>query len=251
MIDLKQISSILFVSLALALLFAGNCNAEPVKANKPSVTTSSSSAANAKEVKTAQVTANDAKSPAQRSASGQQSSINPMASKADAGSKVEKGKLKAGNTTVKTKSRSSFSHSSFVPPPPPVVPTLSGSSMIPTVVVGGELIEYLNGADLRDLQSKTTRELNKARTNLESQKELLAEKQKRALSFDSLYAEGVVSRRELQNCKKEAAEAESDLEESKILVQELEQKSDRIEARVKTLAKTKIVTGSKSGKRSP
>lgn len=248
------------------MLNDASCLAAPVKTDKPSSTNSSAPGADGKQLPPkAQTSKQQEKSPshsnemkgASAAASGspapssQQSSGIAKSSKAEAGSKVEKEKLKSGNSSVKTRSRSSFSHTSFVPPPPPVVPTLSGTSMIPTVVVGGELIEYMNSADLKDLQSKTTRELNKARTNLESQKELLAEKQKRALSFDSLYAEGVVSRRELQNCKKEAAEAESELEELKLLVQELEQKSDRIEARVKTLAKSKSVSSGKSARRSP
>lgn len=159
----------------------------------------------------------------------------------NAGSKVGEGNSKSSKNKVVAKTKSSISRSTFVPPPPPVVPTLSaaGLGLAPTVVLGGELIEYMSGGDLKDLQSKTARDLSKARNNLETQNELLAEKQKRALSFDSLYSEGVVSRRELQNCKKEAADAETELEDAKLLLQELERKNDRIEARMKALYKPK------------
>lgn len=154
-----------------------------------------------------------------------------------------------GKSSVQ-KRKSNLSPSALVPPPPPVIPSLSSPEMMPTVIVGGELIEYMSVEDLKELQIKTLRDLSKAKSDLTNQADLLDEKQKRAQSFDSLYAEGVVSKRELQNCKKEASDAESSYEQSKQLVQELEKKSSRIDERLKTLSKKSSAASKKIRKKS-
>jgi hypothetical protein len=253
--DLKQISSISFIMLA-PIVAPLVCVAETAKDAKAPAAQKVQTAAKSQASTTAPAQVSTAGGKGAKSASPDSGlKSNPANSakgdKAEAGSKVAKDDKSTKPAVAKSKSRSSsISRSSFVPPPPPVVPTLTGPGMVPTVVLGGELIEYMSGPDLKELQSKTSRDLSKARNNLTAQNELLAEKQKRALSFDSLYAEGVVSRRELQNCKKEAADAESELEDAKLLVQELERKNDRIEARVKALSKTKMA-GKKAPKNTP
>lgn len=162
-------------------------------------------------------------------------------------------KSAAPTSKTSTASKTSTSHrqvrsSQMVPPPPPVVPTFSvGAGMAPSVVLGGELIEYMSTSDLKDLHIKTERDLSKAKARLKEETESIADKQKRALSFQALYAEGVVSRKELELCKKEAETAGSDLEDVKLLVAELEQKFGRIEKRLKEL-KTKAEIAEKKKK---
>ena len=277
MIDLKQISCISFA--AMALLFVGNASlAQSAKDGKDGKALASKDAMKANSSAGSQgSTSNSVKKPvpsastnesvSKAATNAKQDKLPSTESKADAlgnksakpalGSKVDSAPVAVKTTktsgSVKTSAGAKtkyVSRSSFVPPPPPIVPTLTSPGMMPTVVIGGDLIEYMSAADLKDVQSRTARELAKAQNSLQMHKELLAEKQKRALSFDSLYAEGVVSRRELQLCKKEAADAESELEDSKLLVQELERKSERIETRVKALSKTKVA-GSKSSKKTP
>jgi hypothetical protein len=130
--------------------------------------------------------------------------------------------------------------SSFVPPPPPTVPTLSQIGMPgANIIFMGENVELLPLADVKDLQTKTESDLSKARRSLDEEITVAAEKKQRADSFDQLYAEGVVSRRELESSKTENEKATQDLADAKSLVYNLEQKYARIEKRLAELEKAK------------
>jgi multidrug resistance efflux pump len=94
-------------------------------------------------------------------------------------------------------------------------------------------------ADVKDLQTKTESDLSKARRSLDEEITVAAEKKQRADSFDQLYAEGVVSRRELESSKTENEKATQDLADAKSLVYNLEQKYARIEKRLAELEKAK------------
>ena len=88
-----------------------------------------------------------------------------------------------------------------------------------------------------------------AKDSLKEQNATFADKQKRALSFESLYAEGVVSRRELEQCKKEAKLATQELEDVELSLKDLHAKSTRLDQRLKDLLKTKMADGNKRQKR--
>lgn len=127
-----------------------------------------------------------------------------------------------------------------MPPPPPTVPTLSQMGTAgANIIFMGENVELMPLADLKDLQTKTQTELAKARRSLEEEITVASEKKQRADSFDQLYAEGVVSRRELETSKTENEKATEDLQDAKSLVYNLEQKYSRIEKRLAELDKAK------------
>lgn len=129
----------------------------------------------------------------------------------------------------------------FVPPPPPTVPTLSGLGIqgMGPVILMGENIDYMSAADLRDLKEKTGRAIERSRRDLEDLISSADEKLQRANSFDKLYAEGVISRRELENSKHESNRATEDLSEAKQNLTLLEQKYARIEKRIAALNQAK------------
>lgn len=141
-----------------------------------------------------------------------------------------------------------------MPPPPPTVPTLSQIGMPgSSIIFMGENVELLPIADLRELKTKTEAELAKARRSLDEEISIAGEKKQRADSFDQLFAEGVVSRRELETSKTENEKSGQDLKDAKELVFNLEQKYARIEKRIADINKQKVAapkTKSQTKKRS-
>lgn len=124
----------------------------------------------------------------------------------------------------------------FVPPPPPTQASFSGLG--PTFVfMGVEPIELMSEKAVRELKPKTEVELEKAGKEHSRARDGLAELNKRSLLFEELFKEGVISRRELENCKKELKVAEEDNEEAAAKLKELEAKSKRLELRLKSFEK--------------
>lgn len=109
----------------------------------------------------------------------------------------------------------------------------------------GENIDYMPAKELAELKEKTMAEISKQRQTVDEQAASSNEKRQRAESFDKLYAEGVVSRRELEGSKTESEKAERDLKELKQSLNGLEQKFARIEKRLADLAKQKSTSKSK------
>lgn len=159
-------------------------------------------------------------------------------------------KSKSSEKSVSQKSdsrqkKSSITHkqqSLLVPPPPPSVPTLNDLGMPGmgnTMVFMGENVDYMPASELRDLKDKTVSEIERSRRSVEELSSSASEKQQRADSFDQLYAEGVVSRKELETSKHESEKTTQDLKEGKQMLSLLEQKLARIEKRLAELLKTK------------
>lgn len=108
---------------------------------------------------------------------------------------------------------------------------------MPNGVSGFEMIEFVSKGELCDLKERTTGELERAQKKLTLAKHQAGEKKKRAVSFETLYSEGVVSRRELEAAQHEALTTDDDLSEQEHRVDDLKAKLTRIEARLKSLAK--------------
>lgn len=250
---LKKISTISLIWLASGCLF-GSCYNPALAAESSTGKSEKSGASAVNSRKDASKTASGSE-PGESKAAASKSSSSKTKSSSASKEKIEtaeaisnKSSSSINKSNNRNSSRRQVRSSQMVPPPPPVVPTFSvGAGMAPSVVLGGELIEYMSSSDLKDLHTKTERDLSKAKTRLKEETESIADKQKRALSFQALYAEGVVSRKELELCKKEAENAGSDLEDVKLLVAELEQKFSRIEKRLKEL-KAKAETVEKKKK---
>lgn len=162
--------------------------------------------------------------------------------KDDKDAKVEQKKAAqsiTGKGSVKTAAPKKNS-SQLVPPPPPVVPTLSGAELgsIPgSYLFVGEGIEFMPLSELKELRGRNELELEKLKSQLEELKQTVKDKQQRAETFDALYAQGVVSRRELENCRKESEQSANELEEKQQLVELALAKQKRIEKRLADIAK--------------
>ena len=154
------------------------------------------------------------------------------------------GKDTAKNTehVSKHKHLSAGATGGLVPPPPPTVPTMSelgvgGAGA--TMIFVGENIDYLPASELHDVQQRTDKEIERYRERVDDLASSSQEKQQKSGQFDQLFTEGVVSRRELETCKKEAEKSVQDLDEAKQTLNVLEQKHIKIEQRLAFLTKTK------------
>lgn len=110
----------------------------------------------------------------------------------------------------------------FIPPPPPVVPTLSADMAVP-----GELIDLMSEQELSELKQKLETELAHTKRRYDELAHDTGELAKKAASFDQLYAEGVISRRELETCKREAERLQADFAEIKVQRDDLEKRLER------------------------
>lgn len=131
----------------------------------------------------------------------------------------------------------------LVPPPPPSIP---GVLATPHMVPGFEVIEFVSHDELIELCQRTTTDWERASKKLEQTKKQSEEKKKRAHSFETLYSEGVVSRRELESAQHEASSMDDDVSEQEQRVTDLDIKLKRINSKLKTFpAKKKTETAKK------
>ena len=138
------------------------------------------------------------------------------------------------------------SRAGLVPPPPPVVPTIGPEGMMgmgPMIFVG-ENVEYMPLADVLELKDKTTKDIEKTKRSLDDLTALAIEKSQRAVNFDALYAQGVVSKRELEASKREDESTARELADQKQNLSVLDQKMARIERRIADLNKKKSASKS-------
>ncbi|HEY9867852.1 MAG TPA: hypothetical protein V6D08_01485 [Candidatus Obscuribacterales bacterium] len=122
----------------------------------------------------------------------------------------------------------------LVPPPPPAIP--AGGQL---TFLSGTPVEFLSESDLKRHKEQLDLNLSRARQQADEQERLLKEKVQRAELFASLYKEGVVSRRELENSQREVGRSEGDLTDARLKVTDLERDMQRIDERLKQLASGK------------
>ncbi|MBY0360231.1 MAG: hypothetical protein K2W82_19680 [Candidatus Obscuribacterales bacterium] len=121
----------------------------------------------------------------------------------------------------------------LVPPPPPSIPTtLLGQAPI---ILGGEIIEYMNKDSLTALKAKMEVQLARQKKHLDEDRQSTAEKKKRLENFEQLLAEGVVSKKEVAAVRDEAEKIEENLPQLEDTVKELESRMARINKRLNSL----------------
>jgi hypothetical protein len=139
--------------------------------------------------------------------SGTTNKVEPKENSPEAGPKSS-----TANSPSKGKERkfSSRPKASLVPPPPPGTPSMM---LDPGMSMGlwGMPVEYMSKEALKDKAKELTIQYKDAQAELESKKRVQAESQERADGFDELFAEGVVSRRELENSKRESQETNQEV----------------------------------------
>lgn len=94
----------------------------------------------------------------------------------------------------------------LVPPPPPTQSTLldwSGIGGIP------DSISYLNADELRIKLEHIRKQINNAKLQVNDNELQFNESKDKVERFNSLYTEGVISRKELESAKKEVADREN------------------------------------------
>lgn len=106
----------------------------------------------------------------------------------------------------------------------------------------GAGIEFLSLDDLKLKKESVSKRLETARADLQDQKSIVAEHNRKAGTFVGLYEEGVVSKKELLTEQKEAARAGRDLEREELKVTELERLETRIQERMDALEKRRART---------
>lgn len=94
----------------------------------------------------------------------------------------------------------------LVPPPPPIMPIgMDALGMF------AQPVDYLSLKELEARKKELSARLNELTSNVGDGERQIRERKERAELFDSLYQEGVVSRKELEIAKREAGEIDRDL----------------------------------------
>ncbi len=135
----------------------------------------------------------------------------------------------------------------FVPPPPPSIPTYLDTSSFTNADIGQ--VELLSLDDLKFQMKNLEKKVEGAKQDQKDQEENLADLRQKSERFDSLYNEGVVSKKELEDCKRDALRAERDLEQSKITLSEYERVLTRVKERIASLESAKKPRLSKAEKK--
>ncbi len=133
---------------------------------------------------------------------------------------------------AKTKPR--VSRPSMVPPPPPNTPSmLSDPSLMGLGYSAyGMQVEYMSREALKDRVKEITIQFKDASSELENRKRLKTEREARAKSFEQLFTEGVVSRRELETSQREATDSSDEVQRLENKYNELSSLLERVNKRL-------------------
>lgn len=157
--------------------------------------------------------------------------------------KTAKSEGQAGDKKGKSDKKPKVKETVLVPPPPPTTPSFLPGQMSDLADIGP--LDYLSKEDLKFKLDNLKKKLAAARQDHKDQEDLSREIKGKAERFDSLYIEGVVSKRELETSKRDAERSERDLERSSIKVDELQRMTETVQER---LAKVEAASKPKAGK---
>jgi hypothetical protein len=126
-----------------------------------------------------------------------------------------------GQANYKPKQKTKHSNTSLilVPPPPPAQPSLLDWSGFNNI---SDSIGYLTAGELATKLEHIRKQISNAKLQEKDSEVQLAESKDKASRFDSLFSEGVVSRKELESAKKEVTDMERSNEDAKSNVADLE-----------------------------
>jgi hypothetical protein len=152
------------------------------------------------------------------------SSESGKAAKIDAKSEKSKEKL------VQVK-HSSTPRPGLVPPPPPDTPTMfAGDGIFPS---GFAVSDYSNPAAIAGRRKDIASQLASAKKLLIDKEQRTKDLKDKAVQFESLFSEGVISRRELESAQKESASAVNELNDAKTQTLALQNAIGRLDDRMK------------------
>jgi hypothetical protein len=133
-------------------------------------------------------------------------------------------KTKAETKQVQKKNKSSTLKKDRLIPPPPPETALVGGTYGPLSIP----FEYLSLTELEKLQVNTQSELNKQKETVDNIREATSEKKEHAQLFETLYKEGVVSRKELVQAKAEASTVDREITDAENKLIEIESKLNAV-----------------------
>lgn len=129
------------------------------------------------------------------------------------------------------------SRGNFVPPPPPSIPSVFDNS---AMNMGASIaIDYMSLDDLKWKLKSLKKQLSSLELDMKDSLVALAETQKRDKTFEGLFAEGVVSKKELREAKREAKRVSRSVERDKLEIEEVKRVVHAFESRIKVLESSK------------
>ncbi len=138
------------------------------------------------------------------------------------------------NPVAKSKPRAA--RASMVPPPPPNTPSMLSDPSMMGLGMGygayGMQVEYMSREALKDRVKEITIQFKDASSELENRKRLKTEREARAKSFEQLFTEGVVSRRELETSQREATDSTDEVQRLENKYNELSSLLERVNKRL-------------------
>ncbi len=136
-------------------------------------------------------------------------------------------------TTVKPKAPRVGRAGGFVPPPPPSTPSFLADPAGLSLYYGAAMpLEFLSRENLKEKDKEIGLQLNDAKRELDNKKRSVDQRRERAVNFEALFQEGVISRRELENAQNEASDSGSEILRLESKVAELQNLKDRINKRL-------------------
>lgn len=145
-----------------------------------------------------------------------------------------KTEVKASTNKSATKKKAS-SVVVLVPPPPPSIPAATSLLLDPSALgyMGyGMPVELMSKESLKEKEKEISIQYKDALSEFTAKKQKLTDKEERAKNFEGLFAEGVVSRRELETAQQEAQEFSHDVNRLSTKESELKSLLERVTKRL-------------------
>ena len=160
----------------------------------------------------------------------------------NAKTKVEPASTKAASVSAapsplaRSRAKVNLGRASMVPPPPPNTPSMLSDPAMMGLGMGygayGMQVEYMSREALKDRVKELSIQVKDASAEFENRKRLKTEREARAKSFEQLYTEGVVSRRELENSQREATDSTDEVQRLEHKYKELSSLLERVNKRL-------------------
>jgi hypothetical protein len=143
----------------------------------------------------------------------------------------------APSPLAKSRAKVNLGRASMVPPPPPNTPSMLSDPSMLGMGYGayGMQVEYMSREALKDRVKELSIQVKDASAEFENRKRLKTEREARAKSFEQLYTEGVVSRRELENSQREATDSTDEMQRLEHKFNELSSLLERVNKRLAAL----------------
>jgi multidrug resistance efflux pump len=122
----------------------------------------------------------------------------------------------------------------MVPPPPPEIPLIGGRDGIEFSTIGVPL-DLMSSADLQRMKTRLDASLVQLTQKAEQRTADLTDARTRVQQFEGLYTEGVVSKRDLSNARKELASVEGTDSDIDQRIADVKSDLARVDKRLKAL----------------